>query len=227
MFSLVVSIPKDKKTAQYDVNTVKDVAETMKNKILECDVYVGERVVAATVLRWPDVLNQCPSGLVQWPNFLKKCNPTVRTWADVDKKCPSGTIRNGRADHAEYRTLQNIGTLVSKHKGSDDLLVFYVLASPCDKRCTNQNSYWNILESIKSITNWRNYAVVFTHVFQPWNGPKIPEQELKEALKQLGHSVGLDNIFRCYKDNNINKMQCINCSKSSADNQVVDERCYS
>lgn len=227
MFSLVVSVPKDKKKAQYDVNTVNDVAETVKNKILQCDVYVGERVVAATVLKWPNVLNQCPGGLVQWPNFLKKCRSTARTWADVKEKCPPGTIRAGTADHAEYRTLQNIGTLVSKHRGSDDLLVFYVLASLCDKRCTNQSNDRNILESIRSIRKWKNYAVVFTNVFQPRNGAKISEQELLEALKRLGNSVGLDNIFRCYKDNDKNIMQCINCSNSNAGNQVVDRRCYS
>lgn len=221
MFSLVVSVSYDKGKAQYDVNTVKDVARTVRNKIQECDVYVGERVVAATVLRWPDVLEQCPKGPVQWRSFLSKCRSTPQTWAEVNKNCPPNTFRDGMADHAEYRTLQNIGNLVSKHGGSEDLLVFYVLASPCDKRCTNKNNKWNILESIEKIKKWKNYAVVFTNVFQPRNGEKIPVKERREALKRLGSSIGLGNIFRCYNK----KMQCINCS-STDPNQVVDRRCY-
>lgn len=225
MFSLVVSVPYDKKTAQYDVISVKDDAQTVRNMIQKCDVYVGERVVAATVLKWPNVLEQCPGGPVQLP-FLKKCRSTPRTWADVKNKCPPNTIRDGMANHAENRTLQKIDTLVSKHKkGSDDLLVFYILASPCDKRCTNEGNKWNILESIKSIKKWKNYAVVFTNVFQPRNGATIPEKEREEALKRLGKSVGLDNIFRCYKHRK-NKMQCIKCSNLNAGNQVVDCRCY-
>lgn len=222
MFSLVVSVSHDTKTGLYDVNTVTDASETVRDKILKCDVYVGKRMVAATVLRWPNVLEQCPGERMQWPSILKKCSSTPQTWAEVKSKCPQNTIQDGKADHAEFRTLQNIRTLVSNHReGSNDLLVFYVLASPCDKRCTSETNHWSILQSIKSIKKWKNYAVVFTNIFVPRNGAQIPDKERQGALERLGNSVGLDNIFRCFKDKG--KMQCINCSSSGA----VARLCYS
>lgn len=224
MFSMAVSISYNKKTAGYDVRTVRDDTETVKNQIQACDVYVGQRVVAATVLKWPDVLQQCPRGRVQWPNFFGM-RGAPQTWEDANNRFPNA-IRVGTADHAEYRVLQNIGTLVSTHKtGSNDLLVFYVLASPCERRCTNIESTWNILESIKSIKKWKNYAVVFTHIFRPQSGATINMNERRAALQRLGNSTGLDNIFRCYRGNN-NRMQCINCSNSRAQNQAVHQHCY-
>lgn len=222
MFSLVVSVPYNTNTGLYDASAVTDDSRAVRNRILNCDVYVGRRVVAATVLRWPNVLEQCPSHQIQWQLNLSRCRPRPQTWAAVQSNCPSNTIPEGTADHAEFRTLQNINTLVSNHrKGSNDLLFFYVLASPCDKRCTSETNHWNILESIKSIRKWTNYAVVFTNIFVPRNGAQIPDQDRKGALKRLGNSVGLDNIFRCFKDNG--EMQCINCSSSGE----VARPCYS
>lgn len=163
MFSMAVSISYNKNTAGYDISTVTDNTQTVTNQIQACNVYVGEKVVAATVLKWPDVLQQCPRRWVQWPNFFK--NRTVpQTWEEANNRFPNA-IRVGTADHADYRILNNIRTLVSKHRtGSNDLMVFYVLASLCGSRCTNTGSTWNILESIKSIKKWNNYAVVFTHI---------------------------------------------------------------
>lgn len=222
MFSLAVSVSHNTETGQYDVSTVTDASKTVRDKIIKCDVYVGERMVAATVLRWPNVLKQCPDERMQWPSILKKCSSTPQTWAEVKSKCPPNTIQDGKADHAEFRTLQNISTLVSNHReGSNDLLVFYVLASPCDKRCTSETNDWSILQSIKSIKKWKNYAVVFTNIFVPRNGAQIPDEERQGALERLGNYVGLDNIFRCFKDKG--KMQCINCSSSGA----VARPCYS
>lgn len=220
MFSMAVSVSYSENLAGYDVNTVTDTAESVRNRIQACEVYVGEKVVAATVLKWPDVLQQCPGGRVQWPNFFAK-RGAPQTWQDANNRFPNA-IRAGTADHAEYRILKNIRTLVSKHKtGSNNLLVFYVLASPCGTRCTNTDSTWNILESIKAIKKWNNYAVVFTHIFRPQSGAAIEQNERRDALQRLGNSIGLDNIFRCYTNNN-NIMQCINCSNSNA----VDTRCY-
>lgn len=222
MFSLVVSVPYNTQTQLHDVQGVTDDLETVRDTTLQCDVYVGQRVVAATVLRWPNVLRQCPGGRVQWPGLVERCIPLPQTWVEVKRNCPPDTIRDGYADHAEYRTLQNINRLVQNHnKDRKDLLVFYVLASPCDKRCTSQNSQWSILESIKFIKKWNSYAVVFTDIFQPRNGAQIPDEEQRGALERLGKSVGLANIFRCYQQEGI--MQCINCSTKSGE---VDCRCY-
>lgn len=221
MFSLVVSVPRNTNTGLYDASAVTDDSRTVRDRILNCDVYVGRRVVAATVLRWPNVLEQCPGQPIQWRLNLRGCHSHPRTWAQVQSNCPRNTIPDGKADHAEFRTLQNIGPLVSNHReGSNDLLVFYVLASPCDRRCTSETNHWNILESIKSIRKWTNYAVVFTNIFMPRNGAQIPDQERQGALRRLGKSVGLDNIFRCFKDKG--KMQCVNCSSSGE----VARPCY-
>lgn len=226
MFSVAVSVPYNDDTKLYDMNRVPDSPQAVRDAILRCDVYVGERVVAATVLRWPDVLQQCPAEQVPWPDLLKQCGRKSMTWAEVQNVCP-GKIRDGRADHAEYRTVENFNTLVSNLKKfrQDDLLVFYVLASPCAQRCTNKANKYNILDRINPILRWKNYAFVFTNVFQPRGNVRIPEADLREALKQLGThkgslgSLGLSNIFRCKG----RTMQCKNCYESGD----VARHCYS
>ncbi|XP_023254881.1 uncharacterized protein LOC111649339 [Seriola lalandi dorsalis] len=218
MFSLAVSIPYNSVSRSYDLNQVPDTSEAVKNRIQDCNLYIGTRVVAATVLRWPDVLTQCPNGPVQWPNVLRQCPAGVRTWNQVKSLCPQ-TIRDGRADHAEYRTLQGLNTLLT-NRGSNDLLLFYVLSSPCDKRCTSETSRWNILDSIQRITSWNNRAVVFSNVFKPGGTTILPENDLRGALERLGNRVGLQNIFRCRRRPG---MQCTSCST----NGQVTPYCYS
>ncbi|CAJ1052803.1 uncharacterized protein LOC117816345 [Xyrichtys novacula] len=207
MFSLAVSIPYDEEKEKFDVSKVEVSDEEVKKTMLQCKVHITSRVVAATVLRWPNVLEQCPKEPVQWRDVLKNCGESKMTWLDVQKKC-SDKVRDGRADHAEYRALKHM----FKTPNKNDFLLFYVLASPCDKRCANPENPWNILESIKEIKKWKNYAVVFSNVFQPRNGVVIPEEDLKRALEQLGKSVGLKNIFRCSKGK---------CESCSDDNKVT------
>ncbi|XP_027138383.1 uncharacterized protein LOC113746539 [Larimichthys crocea] len=232
MFSLAVSIPYDEKSKKYDISQVfnTDPADTVKKTILKCEVYKGTRMVAATVLRWPDVLDQCPNEPVQWDDVLKECR-NIKTWSHLDdtltllkdkgrkksrseKRC-FDTVKEGRADHAEYRTLQAFNTLVDR-KNKNDLLLFYVLASPCSQRCTGITKKWSILENIKKIMKWKNYALVFSNVFKPRDGTPIPEKDSRGALERLGESIGLKNIFRCDKD------KCTSCSSG---NQVTRE-CY-
>lgn len=224
MFSLAVSIPYNSDTKMYDIGKVPDTGDEVRNRILNCEVYTGRRVVAATVLRWPNVLKQCPAGRVQWPDVLRKCPKTVKTWAHVEITCPEA-VQDKRADHAEYRTLQHFDTLVHNHN-KEDLLLFYVLASPCDKRCTSESNHFNILTRINQILNWKNYAVVFSDVFKPRVG-FIPESDLRGALERLGGykgplgSIGLKNIFRCKKDRGA--VQCRSCSS----NNDVASYCFS
>ncbi|XP_038565698.1 uncharacterized protein LOC119896331 [Micropterus salmoides] len=112
MFSLAVSIPYDSDRKIYNISQVTDTREQVWQSILKkCEVYTSKRMVAATVLRWPSVVDQCPEGRVQWSDLPTKCG---QTWADVKKNCPT-EIEDGRADHAEYRILQNFTTLVSNH----------------------------------------------------------------------------------------------------------------
>lgn len=219
MFSLAVTIPYDSESQMYDTSQVTDTADDVRDEILKCEVYTGRRVVAATVLRWPDVVDQCPNGRVQWRHVLTNCGQTSMTWGDVKQQCPSA-VREGTADHAEYRTLQHLNTLV-ENLNENDLLLFYVLSSPCVKRCTSESSHWNILNSINQILKWKNYAVVFSKVFKPRKGAPIPEQELRGALERLGThrgslgSIGLSNIFRC---DGQPAVQCTSCSNG---NQVA------
>ncbi|XP_034544448.1 uncharacterized protein LOC117816345 [Notolabrus celidotus] len=209
MFSLAVRVPYNKESKKYDISQVTDSGEEVRETMIKCEVYSSSRVVAATVLRWPNVVDQCPGEPVQWPDVLKICGLSGKTtWLDLKRKC-SKTVRDGRADHAEYRTLQHFNSLF-KNQNRNDLLLFYVLASPCDRRCTNHSSPWNILEKIKMIKQWNNYAVVFSDVFQPRNGHIIPEEDLRAALGRLGQSIGLSNIFRCTEQD---PMQCTSCSR--------------
>ncbi|KAG8014524.1 hypothetical protein GBF38_003021 [Nibea albiflora] len=223
MFSLAVSIPYDEKSKTYDISQVFDTdsADSVKRSILKCEEYRGTRMVAATVLRWPNVLDQCPNEPVQWGDVLRKCGERSMTWAELnsklrmldnegetksehDKQC-HGAVWEGRADHAEYRTLEVLNTLVNQDN-MNDFLLFYVLASPCPNRCASESSRWSILESIKLIRKWKNYGLVFSSVFKPRDGEPIPEQSLCGALVQLGKSIGLSNIFRC------NELKCTSCS---------------
>nr|XP_046231702.1 uncharacterized protein LOC124051938 [Scatophagus argus] len=215
MFSLAVTIPYNKVSKRYDMSQVTDSGDVVRRRILNCEVYTSTRVVAATVLRWPNVLDQCPDGDVQWPELLPPCKKPIKTWADVQSTCPNA-IREGKADHAEYRVLRHFNILVNS-LSQNDLLLFYILASPCDKRCASENESHplNILNSINRIKRWNNYAVVFSNVFQPRGGQPIPEAELRGALERLGNHrgplgpIGLNNIFRCNRQNG---MQCQSCS---------------
>lgn len=225
MFSLAVSIPCNSDGTACDTSGVTDDPVRVKNTILQCEVYAGTRVVAATVLRWRNVLDQCPNERVQWDDVLRQCGQTSMAWADVKRQCPRA-VREGRADHAEYRTLQRFDTL-TRNVNTNDLLLFYVLSSPCDKRCTDESNPWNILDHIKQILRWKHYAVVFSNVFKPRNGPVIPESDRRGALERLGRhedsfgrSIGLNNIFRCTCEG---AMQCTSCSS----NGEVTPYCYS
>ncbi|KAL6111105.1 uncharacterized protein ACO6RY_20059 [Pungitius sinensis] len=224
MFSLAVSIPYNNNNNKYDVSKVTDAADNVKNKILGCDVYTSERMVAATVLKWDDVLDQCPNAQVPWQDVLVRCDggrkpnkpPRRMTWAQVQDKCPN-EVRTGRADHAEYRVLQNFNTLKEKNNNKQDFLLFYILASPCHDKCASQNHPSSILDSIKVIKKWTNYAVVFSNVFEPRGLDPIPPENLKGALERLGTQIGRQNILRC--DGSV---PCTRCSSGSD----VTRYCY-
>lgn len=220
MFSVAVSVPYNKQTNMYDMNEVPDGGEEVRKDILNCDVYQRGRVVAATVLRWPNVLHQCPDAFVQWTDVLRKCRKQQMTWADV-KLCGKIKMRDGRADHAEFRTLQHFQRLLAT-QSKDDLMVFYVRDSPCDRRCTNPRNPQNILSNIQAITNWMNYVVVFSDVFTPRDSGHLLMNNLGESLKWLGKAIadpgsnGLQNIFRCHRQQemNGNEMKCFSCNNN-------------
>ncbi|XP_051241474.1 uncharacterized protein LOC127355047 isoform X4 [Dicentrarchus labrax] len=224
MFSLAVTVPYNRESSKYDTDRLTDSAVDVRNTIVDCDVYTGTRMVAATVLRWDNVLDQCPDRPVQWKDVLRKCRRRSMTWAELDKmrqdrrteeQCRTA-VWEGRADHAEYRTLQHFNNLVN-NRNENDLLLFYVLAAPCDQKCAS-NGRFGILESIKEIKKWKNYAVVFSNVFRPRDGEPIPEGN-RMALEKLGNSVGLSNIFRC---NIEDTPECRSCSAGNK----VDPYCF-
>lgn len=214
MFSLAMSIPFNRQINGFDISKICDDYNNVKNTMLNCNVYTGNKVVAATVLRWPDVVNQCPDGLVQWPlRDLRR----DETWADVHKRNPSA-FHDGTADHAEYRTLQKMNTLLNSHN-QNDLLLIYVFASPCALRCANANHKASIMNFLREYEHLK-VVFVFSKVFKPRNSVSIPEEQLHEALKNLGNAIGLQRIFRCDKLNG--KMSCMSCDVEGN----VAEWCY-
>ncbi|XP_026158868.1 uncharacterized protein LOC113128040 [Mastacembelus armatus] len=209
MFSVAVAVPFNSQTQRFDMTLVPDDGQTVRNSILQnCAVYEGQRVVAATVLRWPEVVKQCPTALVPWTDVLEKCCRQSMTWADVKNNCPEA-VSKGRADHAEYRTLQRLSTLVSK-RNENDLLVFYVYASPCAGRCANESDDRNILGLIPSVKKWDNYAFVFSK-------PHLHDtaESVKEALTKFGNLIGLSNISRCDRSSSSDQMECTSCSQGN------------
>ncbi|XP_026158866.1 uncharacterized protein LOC113128037 [Mastacembelus armatus] len=213
MFSVAVAVPFNSQTQRFDMTLVPDDGQTVRNSILQnCAVYEGQRVVAATVLRWPEVLKQCPNAGVPWTDVLRRCGKQSMTWAEVQRSC-SWAVSKGRADHAEYRTLRSFNTLVSK-RNENDLLVFYVYASPCAGRCANESDDRNILGLIPSVKNWKNYAFVFSK-------PHLHDtaESVKEALTKFGNLIGLSNISRCDRSSSSDQMECTSCSQG---NNVAD-----
>ncbi|KAK9540835.1 hypothetical protein VZT92_003259 [Zoarces viviparus] len=218
MFSLAVSIRYDKKNKKYDISQVikDDPPVKVRNSMESCKVYKGQRVVAATLLKWPNVLYQCPGEAVDRRLVKTTCATNDKTWDDLNKVCPGGVTATG-ADHAEYRVLQNFDTLQNRNK--NDFMLFYVLASPCDAKCTNNDHKSNILKDIKQIQQWKNYAFVFSDVFQPRNvDTKRNGDTKRNALQRLGTSIGLENIFRC------KGKRCSSCS--NVDTEKVTPFCY-
>lgn len=113
---------------------------------------------------------------------------------------------NGGADHAESRVVDYLDHLFRPNDNDNDLLLFYVYASPCDKKCLNDTHPENILQRIQVMCQLKNRAFVFQKPFRPSNGQLIStDQERIDALQRLGTAIGRDNIFR------YDWMQCNRC----------------
>ncbi|XP_028267156.1 uncharacterized protein LOC114439421 isoform X2 [Parambassis ranga] len=133
-----------------------------------------------------------------------------------------------KAAHAESRVVDHLDHLFRESKNiDDDLVLFYVYASPCVEKCSAEKHPENILKRINHILQWKNYSFVFSKIFKPKNGKINTDQERKDALQKLATykgefgSIGLNNIFRC--DGERGKMQCVSCSTSGQ----VTPFCYS
>ncbi|XP_062249574.1 uncharacterized protein LOC133958675 [Platichthys flesus] len=136
------------------------------------------------------------------------------------------------SDHAESRVVNNLDQLVnSPQVNNNDLLLFYVYASPCVEKCTSYGHTENILKKINRIRHWKSYAVVFSKIFKPKKGQENTKEERIDALERLawykvgGGHIGLENIFRCDRTKQSQKltMQCISCSS----NGNVAHKCVS
>ncbi|KAI3353563.1 hypothetical protein L3Q82_020083 [Scortum barcoo] len=189
MFSLAVRMSN----INQNLNTIlqevfrSDPGNNVKNTINNNEVYTGNRVVAA---------NEVYTGnrVVEAAKLLKK--------------------PGGGAEHAESRVVDNLGNLIN-NRNNNDFLLFYVYASPCDEKCSSDTHPESILQRIKTIHQWANYAVVFSKLFRPSSGEVITEQQRRGALEHLGTSVGLNNIYRCDIQTQ-GRMQCTNCSNGGA-----------
>lgn len=224
MFSLAVSVPLNPQTRRYDFSqvTTADDAQTVRTALDRCQVYTGSRVVGATLLKWPDVTEQCPNEPIGW-DFVHQVCPNARTWADLKRPpCSNNMItklkkENGLAEHAEYRVLQSFNTLVNRLNTAggvnrNDLMLFYVYKAPCDSRCSSTNNRFSILQAITAIKGWQNYAVVFSDIFVPVSTSLTAatlEANRRTALMNLGNVLnGVGNIYRCVERSN----QCTSCA---------------
>ncbi|XP_047445289.1 uncharacterized protein LOC125010588 [Mugil cephalus] len=161
-------------------------------------------------------INQCFSGVD---------DATIKKALKEGKVFNEGTIKAARVKkikreyvHAKYRVLTNCDALLNrKYDTEHDLLLFFVLGSPCYHKCTNENDPKNIIKYLKLIKRWKHYAFVFSYTPNSKN-PKLSvnEDQLREALEKLGNTLGLQNIFHCVKLKD--HMQCRSCSHN---NQVA------
>lgn len=130
------------------------------------------------------------------------------------------TKKKAKADddiHAEYRVLQDFDFLLGNNNNfEDDLLIFYVLGSPCYHKCTNPDHPNAILNYLKDIKRWANYAFVFTHIAVSKNKAlETTDKDRETALHNLAFTggLGLQNIFRCEKKDD--NMECSSCSQNN------------
>ncbi|XP_030000507.1 uncharacterized protein LOC115426496 [Sphaeramia orbicularis] len=230
MFAMAVTIPYNKNRGKYDFSGVKEEGPKLRKEVLKCSVYITKQIIAATVLKYDRVDEQCPHEPVQWPELLRDC-PKARTWTEFQSDLCPKEVRDrslkklaekkpGLVDHAEYRVLDHFNEKLAKKINTDDLLLFYSWGSPCDDKCTNKDYQYNILETITQIRKWKNYVYVFSKPFKP---PHVKDEKqlknnLRTALKNLGNKVDLNKIYRCDKDQN-DKIVCKNCSNNG---QVLD-----
>ncbi|KAK7929756.1 hypothetical protein WMY93_006151 [Mugilogobius chulae] len=235
-FTLAVSIPYNPQTRRYDVSvvTAADNGQTVRQRLDNCEVYEGTRVMGAMVLKWPDVKTQCPSANIpaHW-SFVQQLCPNVQTWGQLSQQCTSSIGKklskspNGAVDHAEYRVLQNFNNFVNKLRnrqlGQNDLLLFYSYKAPCDGRCASLTNTFSIVQSIRAINNWPNHVLVFSNIFVPTrtNVPaQTQETNRRTALTNLGGAInGVGNIYRCRVGSN----RCTSCGVSNG----VSDTCVS
>ncbi|XP_030296062.1 uncharacterized protein LOC115595561 isoform X2 [Sparus aurata] len=125
--------------------------------------------------------------------------------------------------HAEPQVLQNMKQLTSNKQ--NNILLIYSYLSPCGEKCTKLYHQYNIIKYMttiikqqqkKNVPHWSDVVFVFTRVFDsPKYGNLPTKEELKESLERLGNSgLGLQNIFRCYKPENL-EFQCHSCSSNT------------
>ncbi|XP_077460755.1 uncharacterized protein LOC144077129 [Stigmatopora argus] len=230
MFSLAVNIPRGPGFDTYDPNRVN--LDAVEKAVLDCEVHVNDNVVAATLLKWPYLMDYCPDSQVLWEDVVSNCRQVCAkkwpnsghteakiTWRYVQENC-SNAVKDHAADHAEYRVLKKFQSW-AEDKDKSGLLLFYVYASPCIDQCTVKNHARSILKLAQAITVWKKYAVVFSKVFKPKKELEDYPSERKLALQRLGESVGgLRNVFRCNWIKHM--MVCQSCSSGGK----VTRWCY-
>ncbi|XP_039666508.1 uncharacterized protein LOC120565143 [Perca fluviatilis] len=139
-------------------------------------------------------------------------------------------------EHAEARVLANIQPLPDSSAGKS--LVFYSYLSPCVTKCANPKHDDNILKDINEKIpkdKWAERVFVFSTIFKKYtdqNGKEqeFSENEIRDALKELGGTTLDYNIFRCDYSYNAQAsdhsgpFQCIKCFSNGAP-EPVDEHC--
>uniref|UniRef100_A0AAV2LQT2 Uncharacterized protein n=1 Tax=Knipowitschia caucasica TaxID=637954 RepID=A0AAV2LQT2_KNICA len=186
MFSLAISIPQNA-FGRHNFSEViaADPPANVRNAMDRCQVYNGTRVVASTLLKYPDFITRCPNEPITWDYVKQKC-PTLQRWGDFEQ-----------VDGLR----------------SSDLMLFYTYKSPCSSRCCSSDNTFNIINKLAgSIRRWNNYAVVFSKIFVPGRtsstGDQL-EQDRRTALLNLGNGIGgTANIYRCTRGSSA----CYSCN---------------
>nr|XP_043872987.1 uncharacterized protein LOC122761810 [Solea senegalensis] len=121
------------------------------------------------------------------------------------------------SDHAEARVASSLAHF-TQSLNDNDLLLFYVYASPCAEKCTLQGHRKNILQDVGLLQQWTHHAFVFSKIFTSTSGFTNTQDQLQGALRALGAAVGQDSVFRC------DGPECVGCF---SDNQHIAPYCVS
>lgn len=153
-----------------------------------------------------DLTKVMPNQQPQWNDGILRADRLVV--AKIKPVTPRPP-RRPYTEHAEWRVLQKL-QLVG-HPG--DLLVFFSRATPCNEKCANPHNKFSITDGLSRLFDnrrkWGAKAFVFNALFKP-HGGNINSNTIRAALRNIGNSIGCENIFRCYKPVN-GHFRCIRC----------------
>uniref|UniRef100_UPI003AB0ABBB uncharacterized protein n=1 Tax=Centroberyx gerrardi TaxID=166262 RepID=UPI003AB0ABBB len=203
-YSLAIIVPFKNGKADLEILQTNDPPSTVRNRLFNNQVYVGDYIVGAK-----------PSETISEKNreYREHSEYLVLKQMESMKSKPDRRFSNKPLDqNTEYQ------------------MIFYTYFSPCTSPCADKTHDRSILPLLHLIKAWPQHTLVFTKPFQPGMGKEDPGKalakqftpaELKTAIRNVAKAdnFGIENIFRC------GNQACATCEwkKGEAGKKLVEE----